>query len=304
MANVEIDGLEAKATPVTTDEIEIQETGGGTSKKCTLANAAKAMTHTDLTAGDGSDHTFIDQSVVSGADPVFAVTNFTGSAAGLDSSATTHAAADGSSHTFIDQDVTSGATPTLDVTNFTGSAAGIDSSARDQGLDTIWVPAAAMTPTVSNGCAVLAKVETTSGRPDMVSLDFDATSDEHAQFQVAFPKSWNEGTITFQVFWTTSGAVTTGVAVALQGVAVSDNDTIDVAYGTAVVVTDDALNAAEDLMVSAASAAVTIAGTPAAGDCCFFRVYRDISDGDDDMTQDMQLIGIKILYTTNAANDA
>jgi phospholipase A1 len=35
-------------------------------------------------------------------------------------------------------------------------------------------------------------------------LDFDASADEHAHFNVAFPKSWNEGTVTFQVWWTTT----------------------------------------------------------------------------------------------------
>ena len=35
------------------------------------------------------------------------------------------------------------------------------------GKETIWVPAAAMSPTVSNGCSALTFVETTSGRPDM-----------------------------------------------------------------------------------------------------------------------------------------
>jgi len=172
-----------------------------------------------------------------------------------------------------------------------------------QGKHTIFVPAAAMRPTSSNGCAAITDVETTAGRPDMQVLDFDATADEHAQFQISFPKSWNEGTITFKAFWTTSGAVTTGVAVGLQGVAVSDNATIDVAYGTAVVVTDDAQSAAEELYVTAESGAVTIGGTPAEGDTCFFRVLRDVSDANDDMTQDMRLIGIQIFYTTNAGDD-
>ena len=177
------------------------------------------------------------------------------------------------------------------------------SSSSDGGKHTIFVPAAAMRPTVSNGCAAITDVETTSGRPDMQVLDFDASSDEHAQFQVSFPKSWDEGTVTFKGFWTTSAAVTTGVAIGLQGVAVSDNDTIDAAYGTAVVVTDDALNAAEDLMVTAESGAVTIGGTPAEGDTVFFRVFRDTSDGNDDMTQDMRLIGIQLFFTTNAEDD-
>ena len=35
------------------------------------------------------------------------------------------------------------------------------------GTHTIWVPAAAMRPTSSNGCAGITDVETTSGRPDL-----------------------------------------------------------------------------------------------------------------------------------------
>ena len=169
------------------------------------------------------------------------------------------------------------------------------------GTETMWIPAIAMTPTVSNGCAAIAAVETTSGRPDMNVLDFDKDSDEHAQFAVAFPKSWNLGTVTFQVFW--SGiAATSDVDWGLQGVAMNDNETIDVAYGTAVVVTDNAQSAVEELLVSAVSGAVTIAGTPADDDLCYFRIFRDVSG--DAMAGDARLHGIKLFYTTDAKNDA
>jgi hypothetical protein len=175
---------------------------------------------------------------------------------------------------------------------------------KEAGKDTIWVPATAMTPTVSNGCASIATVESTSGRPDMQVLDFDDGSDEHAQFSVAFPKSWNVGTITFQVYWTTTATDTDGVSWGLQGVAVSDNDTIDVAYGTAVVVDDAGLSAAEDLCVTAESGAVTIAGSPADNDLVFFRIFRDVSDSNDTATEDARLIGVKVFFTTDLANDA
>jgi len=174
---------------------------------------------------------------------------------------------------------------------------------RLQGKETIFIPSGSMRATVSNGCATITDVETTSGRPDMQVLDFDATNDEHAQYQIAMPKSWNEGTITFQAYWTTTATDTDGVAWALQGVAVTNDGTIDVAYGTAVVVTDDNISAAEDLLVTAESAAVTISGTPAADDMCFFRVFRDVSDANDDMTEDARLIGIKMFITTDAGDD-
>jgi len=171
------------------------------------------------------------------------------------------------------------------------------------GAQTIWMPAVAMRPTSSNGCAGITDVETTSGRPDLQVLDFDDGSDEHAQFQVGFPKSWNEGTVTFRVFWTSTATDTDGVAWGLQGVSVANDGTIDVAYGTAVVVTDDNISAAEDCLVTATSSAVTIASA-AADTMTFFRIFRDVSDGNDDMTEDARLIGVQIFFTTDALTDA
>jgi len=199
---------------------------------------------------------------------------------------------------------------TLDIggTNVTSTAAELNKldgvgTLKQAGKETIWVPANAMTPTTSNPCSDITTVETTSGRPDMHVLDFDKDSDEFAQFAIAFPKSYNLGTVTFQFFW--SGlAATTGVSMQLQGVAMNDNETIDVAYGTAVVVDDDAQGAVEELLVSAESGAITIAGTPADNDLTYFRIGRDVSDSNDDMAGDCRLHGIKIFFTTDAANDA
>ena len=168
------------------------------------------------------------------------------------------------------------------------------------GKETIWVPASAMQPTTSNGCSDLTTVETTSGRPDLVVLDFDKDSDEFAQFSVAFPKSWNAGTVTFQVFWA-GIAATTDVDWMVDAVAISNNTTIDVAYGTAVVVTDNAQGAVEELNVSAESGALTIAGSPGDDELCFFRIGRDVSG--DAMAGDARLVGIKLFFTTDLAND-
>ena len=173
----------------------------------------------------------------------------------------------------------------------------------EAGTQTIWVPSNAMTPTASNPCADIAAVETTSGRPDMYVLDFDKDSDEHAQFTVAFPKSWDAGTVTFQVFW--SGTANTGgVSWGLQGVAFANNDSIDTAYGTAVVVDDTEQGAIEEVNVSAVSGAITIAGSPGDDELCYFRIFRDVSDSNDDSSGDARLHGIKLFFTTDAANDA
>ena len=135
-------------------------------------------------------------------------------------------------------------------------------------------------------------------------LDFDNGSDEHAQFSIAFPKSWNLGTVTFSVYWTSTATDTDGCAWGLQGVSVPVDASIDRAYGTAVVVTDVNGGAAEDCMVTAESAAVTIAGGPDDTELMYFRIFRDVSDAADDMAEDARLIGLKLFYTTDAANDA
>lgn len=170
------------------------------------------------------------------------------------------------------------------------------------GKHTIWVPASAMLSATTSGAAV-GQIETTTNKINVAVLDFDDAADEYAHFHVAFPKSWDKGTVSFQAFWTTTATGTTGVAWALEGIAVSDNEAADAAWGTAVVVTDDAQGATTEILVTAESAAVTIGGTPANSDVCFFRVTRDVSDANDDMTEDARLIGIKLFYTIDTETD-
>jgi len=171
------------------------------------------------------------------------------------------------------------------------------------GLETMWVPASAMYPSTTNP-AEAAQVETTATRPDMKVLDYDAGTNQFAQFSVGFPKSWNEGTITYQVYWTPASTNTGNCLFGLQGVAVGDGDTIDVAYGTAVLVTDAGIGTVEDQQVSPVSSAVTIAGSPAVDQLTYFQLLRDATAGADTFSADARVLGIKIFFTTDAANDA
>jgi len=171
------------------------------------------------------------------------------------------------------------------------------------GKETMWVPASAMYPSTTNP-AEAAQVETTALRPDMKVMDFADTADDHAQFSVAFPKSWNEGTITYQCYWTPSTTNTGDCIFGLQGVSCGDGDTIDVAYGTAVNITDAGIGTVEDQQVSAESSAVTIAGSPAVDQQTYFQIFRDANAGGDTFTGVARLLGVKIFFTTDAANDA
>ena len=185
---------------------------------------------------------------------------------------------------------------------FTGSITAAGNAVKTVGKETIYIPAAAMYPTTTSGCAALTQVEGTAGRPELKCLDFDPSSDENAQFTVAFPKSWNESTITFRAFFTVSGTNTGTVSWALSGVATADNDAIDAAFGTAVAPTAKAHSGTSgDIDVTAESGNVTIAGSPSTDEMVFFNVLRDVSA--DNQTGDARLLGIQIFFTTDAAND-
>ena len=185
----------------------------------------------------------------------------------------------------------------------TGTLQGGGSALKIAGKETMWVPASAMYGATTNP-ADAQQIETTAGRPDMKVLDYDASTVENAQFSVAFPKSWNEGTVTYQVFWTPSSTNTGNCIFSLGGVAIGDGDTIDVAYGTLVDVTDAGIGTIEDQQVSPVSSAVTIAGSPAVDQLTYLQLSRNADSGADTFTGDARVLGIKIFYTTDAANDA
>ena len=191
--------------------------------------------------------------------------------------------------------------------NGTGVAQAVDggdntAAIKIAGKETIWVPAVAMYPNSTNGCADLAQTELSNG-PEIKTLDFDKDSDEFAQFAVAFPKSWNEGTVTFQAFFTAASTDTGTTAWGLSGVAIADNDSCNTAFGTQVVATAKAHSGtSNDLDVAAESGAVTIAGSPSTDEQVFFQISRDVSA--DSLTADEKLLGIKLFFTTDAANAA
>jgi hypothetical protein len=186
--------------------------------------------------------------------------------------------------------------------NGVGILQGGGSAIKIAGTETIFIPSVAMYSTETNG-ADSQTVETTATRPDLKLLDFDASTNEYAQFAIAMPKSWNLGTVTFQAFWSPSSVDTGNALIGLQGVGVADDATADIAFGTAVDVTDAGGGAVEDVLVSPVSTAVTIAGTPADDEYTFFQVYRNATSVSDTFTGDVRLLGIKLFYTSDAAND-
>ena len=169
------------------------------------------------------------------------------------------------------------------------------------GLQTIWMPAVAMTSRATSGAAA-GSYDSGAADISIATFDFDTTAQEFVHFQIAMPESWNEGTITFIPYWTnTAGLTTETVEWKLQAYAVSNDDALNATFSNSVT-SGDTWIAQNDLHVGPISGALTIDGTPAAGDAVLFELSRNVA-GTDNMTGDALLIGIKILYTVNAGTD-
>ena len=170
------------------------------------------------------------------------------------------------------------------------------------GTQTIWIPAVAMYPRISNGAA-WGSVETAVNLIALKTLDFDAASTEYAQFCIAMPASWDEGTITAAFHWSHAATDTNfGTSFGLQAVALSDDDALDTAFGTTQYAVDTG-GTTDDIYKSPTTAAITIAGTPAAEDYVVFQVLRKHDEAGDTLAVDARLHGVTLYYATEAVSD-
>ena len=154
-------------------------------------------------------------------------------------------------------------------------------------------------PRSANGCADAAKVSgLTTNKIDVFGLAFDSATDEYAQWaEIVMPSDWDGSHVHATCYWTCATGVGAGgktVNFAIKGGSFGDDDALDAALGDAVACADTWI-ADEDLHVSAASAALTLGGSPAAGEMVVFEVMRDVSE--DDLAGDAQLIAVLIAYT-------
>ena len=173
----------------------------------------------------------------------------------------------------------------------------------EQGLHTISMPAGGMTTRTTNGAEAHSEELATYDKM-LVGFDFDAATEEAVQFDVPMPKSWNLGTVTAILYWKHPSTTTNfDVVWGVSAVAVGNDDALDADFGTEITVTDTG-GTTDDLYITAATSAITIAGTPAAGDLVTFQVARVAANGSDTLAVDATLVAVKILLTLNAATDA
>lgn len=162
------------------------------------------------------------------------------------------------------------------------------------------IPASALTTATTNGAAS-GTIETTTNKVIIPVFDFDTTTQEFVGIAIPTPYWWNASTITVQFIWTAASG-TGGVVWAAQGLATSDDDALDTAYGTEQIIADTLLAAVDDHH-TAFTPAITIAGTPVAGDLISLRFKRNPADASDTLAADARLIAVRVRFTMAQYDD-
>jgi hypothetical protein len=170
--------------------------------------------------------------------------------------------------------------------------------------DTLWVPAASMAPSKTDGASAETVEFATNGITHDVLVFAGIGGDTHAEFDVAMPDQWDRGTIKAKVFWSNGGADVAAseyVEFYLAAGARSNDDALDAVLGSAVDIADQ-LIADGDLHVTAATPAITVGGTPALGDLVHFKLSRDYdhAGGGAAMDENAYVFGVLLQYAKTA----
>lgn len=177
------------------------------------------------------------------------------------------------------------------------------------GKQTMWIPAAAMAPNVTNG-ADTGEMETPTYKNTYRTLDYDPSTFQGAQFEVAMPKSWDKGDISFKVYWSHDTAATNfGVVWQIYAETLGPNVPLDSSNSDHINVAVTGSATANIMLMSDESDPLTVEdastfSAPITQSLLVVHVCRSPLDGSDTLAVDARLHGIQLFYTTNASTDA
>lgn len=184
--------------------------------------------------------------------------------------------------------------------NIKGSEVRRNGTILGAGKQTMWLPAAAFTPRLTNGPALNQFLATNGG--NYKTLDYDPSTQEIAEIAIRMPKSWDKGTLSFtpvvSQLTTSAGAASWNVWTAV----VTAGDIIDPPYGSPGVVTVS-MGTANIMYMGSESGAISAANTALDGDLVIIALGRAPAVGADTLAIDARLHGINMYYTANADSD-
>jgi len=294
MANVEINDIAAKATPVSTDELEIQATGGGTSNKATLLNAEKGMIETGAGAPSSTPNHVGQRYVDTTNDNVYIATD-TASSADWE-----QATLGGATINSLPSATIAGTEELLLDTDEKASIDEVHAYMKGAETGTLLLNLGGAIADPTNPPAF--NTQSGTNRPYWA---FDGTATiESVVWVFRMPADYSSG-LTAKIQW--SGSASTTVTHTVQWTVYIMALTPDVdgaadsdSYDTENVVSDDILGTTAK-RIQEASVALSNADSVAAGDYVAVRLLRDYSDAADDLAEDAWLWGFSLEYTRKVA---
>lgn len=162
---------------------------------------------------------------------------------------------------------------------------------------TILLSAAGGWASNTSGCSGPTKTESATNKVNVWTLDFANGSKSYAEWNGYLPANYvTNSTLTAMFVWFAAGTSTNSVVWGLEAGAYADGVVLDTALGAAAEVTDAHMSTANTVQCSAATSAITIAGSnPTAGDMVHFRAYRKGS-GSDNLAVPASLVQVIISY--------
>lgn len=165
-----------------------------------------------------------------------------------------------------------------------------------ESVETLIVLPGAMMASDTDGVTPTTIVTDTNGLTIAI-VPMPGDADSAVEFRMPMPSYWDADTLKFKVRWApaTGASAADDVRFTLAACAAGPGDDVDLALGTAIAV-DDQVVAAGELHETPASSALTVAGTPAAGDEVHFRFTRDHDYGTSPMAEDAQVTAVLIQF--------
>jgi len=165
------------------------------------------------------------------------------------------------------------------------------------GMQDMYVGAEGFYPTFVSGCAPMA----TSYIPPATvrSLDFDAVTEENAQYTLSLPRNWDNSPIQTKIYWTVSGSQSGSVVWAVKAAAYSNAFSLTASFSTEYIVSSSITGSV--LNTTPYTAYITPSGSIQTGSLIIINVARKPDNANDNLSIDAKMIGMSIKYATNRA---
>ena len=170
--------------------------------------------------------------------------------------------------------------------------------------DNIFIPAAAMVPSDTNG-AIAGAISFTNVKRD--TMAFSNTTEQGAEFSAVMPEDWDKGTIRAKLLWTAHDATKAEagemVAWKIGAISTPDEGAITTAPTNYATVTDN-LSQVNELHRTGATGQLSMDGSKGDGNLVHFVVKRNVSaETTNQMDTEALLLGVWIQYGRTAVTE-